>query len=255
MEKIEIFAVSGLPEFRPGDDVAAEVAGACRRAGMRLENGDVVVVAQKIISKAEGRMVALEDVVPSEEALRLAAETGKEAGLVELILRESNRVLRWRKGTIIVEHRLGFVCANAGIDRSNVVQDAAGKSQVLLLPLDPDQSARTLRAGIEAHLSARPAVIVADTHGRPFREGAIGVAIGMAGLLPVTSLIGQPDRQGRTLHTTQVATADELAAAASLLMGQSDEGRPVAIVRGARFQPGEGRLNDLLREKSRDLFR
>jgi len=255
MSEIEIFAIPGLPEFRAGDDVAAQIAGACRQAGLHLVDGDVIVVAQKIISKAEGRMVALEDVTPSAESLQLAAETEKDPALVELILRESSRVLRRRTGTIIVEHRLGFVCANAGIDRSNVPQDAAGKNSVLLLPVDPDRSACALRDGIVTHLGVRPAVIVSDTHGRPFREGAVGVAIGVAGLLPVTSMIGWPDRQGRTLHTTQIATADELAAAASLLMGQSDEGRPVVVVRGARYQAGEGTLNDLLRARERDMFR
>jgi coenzyme F420-0:L-glutamate ligase/coenzyme F420-1:gamma-L-glutamate ligase len=255
MQRIEIFAIPGLPEVQPGDDLAELIAAACRRNAFALRDGDVLVVAQKIVSKAEGRIVALEDVVPTPAAESLAGETGKDARLVELILRESRRVLRRRPGVIIAEHRLGFVCANAGIDRSNVAQGAPGKTLVALLPADPDASARRLRDGLRQQLGVSVAVIIADSHGRPFREGAIGTAIGVAGMQPLTNMVGWIDRHGYQLHSTQMATADELAAAASLLMGQSAEGRPVIVVRGAPYQAGAGSLADLLRDERKDLFR
>jgi len=252
---IEIFAIPGLPEIRAGADLAALIADACARPDVSLRAGDVVAVAQKIVSKAEGRVVALEDVAPSAEALRLAEQTGKDARLVELMLRESSRVLRWREATIIVEHRLGFVCANAGIDRSNVAQDVPGKTLVTLLPADPDRSARHLCDGLRRRVGVETAVLILDSHGRPFREGAVGVAIGVAGLHPLTRMAGWVDRYGYALRSTVMATADEIAAAASLLMGQTSESRPVVVVRGAPYQPGEGSVGELIRERSKDLFR
>jgi coenzyme F420-0:L-glutamate ligase/coenzyme F420-1:gamma-L-glutamate ligase len=221
---------------------------------MSLRDGDVLVLCQKIVSKAEGRMVRLDAVTPSEAAQRLAAETSKDPRLVELILREARKVLRTRPHLIIAEHRLGWVCANAGIDRSNVAQpDDDGV--VLLLPMDPDRSAREIRERLSAASGAHIAVIINDTHGRPFRNGAVGVAIGVAGLSPLTDLRGQPDLFGYQLQTSILGTADEIAAAASLLMGQADEGRPAILVRGAPIVQGEGTARDLQRAEEQDLFR
>ncbi len=255
MGSIEIFAVPGLPEVHPGDDIAALIASTCRTAGIRLCDGDVVAVTQKIVSKAEGRIRALEDVTPSPEAALLAGATEKDPRLVELMLQESNRALRWRIGTIVLEHRLGFVCANAGIDRSNVAQDRSGVTLVSLLPEDPDGSARLIREGLREELHITAAVLILDSQGRAFRNGATGVAIGVAGMQALTAMAGWNDRYGYALQSTVMATADEIAAAASLLMGQADESRPVVIVRGATYQPGEGAVQDLLRTPETDLFR
>lgn len=255
MCSLTVYALEGLPEVQPGDDLAALVASACRASGFHLADGDVLAVTQKIVSKSEGRIRALEEVLPSPDAVRLGRETGKDPRLVELILSESSRILRHRHGLIIAEHRLGFVCANAGIDRSNVPQDRPAQTLVALLPEDPDRSARTLRDGLRQTLGVTLAVLVLDSHGRAFREGALGVAIGVAGMCPLTRLAGRADRHGYRLRSTEVATADEIAAAASLAMGQAAEGRPVAIVRGARYQAGEGGVSELMRPRERDLFR
>ncbi len=251
--RLTCIGVTGIPLIRPGDDLAALVAEAIRRMGERLEEGDVVVVAQKVVSKAEGRMVDLRTVTPGPDARVLARQAEKDPRLVELILRESNEVLRVRPGLIIVEHRLGFVCANAGIDHSNVAGD---EEHVLLLPEDPDRSARDLRRRWQAMFGvSNLAVIVNDSHGRAWRLGTVGVAIGVAGMHPLTDRRGDPDLMGRTLQATVIGTADELAAAASAVMGQAEEGIPVVIVRGARFVPGEGSLGEMLRPREMDLFR
>ncbi len=245
--------IPGLPLIQQGDDLASLVVQAIHNAGETLRNGDIVVVAQKIVSKAEGRLVHLADIQPSPQAVELARRADKDPRLVELILRESNEILRVRPGLIIVEHRLGFVCANAGIDHSNVRGD---EEHVLLLPEDPDRSARDLRRHwMEAFGLQNLAVIINDSHGRAWRLGTVGVAIGLAGMLPLTDQRGHSDLVGRTLQATIIGTADEIAAAASAVMGQADEALPVVIVRGARYIPGEGRLRDLLRPKELDLFR
>ncbi len=245
--------VPGIPQIQTGDDVAALVAQGLRRLGESIEEGDVLVVAQKIVSKAEGRWVYLPDVSPSQEALALAQKAQKDPRLVELILQESNEVLRVRPGLIIVEHRLGFVCANAGIDHSNV---KGHEDWVLLLPRDPDASARALRKAWQRMFGVQNvAVIINDSHGRAWRLGTVGVAIGVAGMIPITDRRGEPDLLGRTLQVTVVGTADELAAAASAVMGQGAEGIPVVLIRGARYRAGEGRLRDLLRPRELDLFR
>jgi coenzyme F420-0:L-glutamate ligase / coenzyme F420-1:gamma-L-glutamate ligase len=255
MSRIDVFDVPGLPEVRLGNDIGLLILQACRDAAIDLCHGDVVAVAQKIVSKAEGRIRVLQDVTPSREAAVLADTTRKDPRLVELMLRESKRVLRHRTGTVVLEHRLGFVCANAGIDRSNIAQDCPGRTLVALLPEDPDRSARAIRDRIEEHLGVEVAVLVLDSHGRAFREGAMGTAIGVAGMHAVTSMIGWSDRYGYELQSTVMATADEIAAAASLLMGQAAEGHPVVIVRGARYEPGEGSVQELLRQPEMDLFR
>ncbi len=245
----------GMPEVRPGDDLAGLVLQALRRAGIALQDGDVLVLAQKVVSKAEGRFARLEDATPSRRAWELALRTHKDPRLVELILQESAAVLRAVPGVLIVEHRLGFVCANAGIDRSNVPPQGPDGEWVLLLPRDPDASAARLRAAWERASAARLGVLIVDSHGRAWRLGTVGMTIGLSGLPALVDLRGQPDRQGYVLQVTQVAVADELAAAASLMMGQAAEGTPVVHVRGFPYPLAEGRLAHLLRPRERDLFR
>ena len=257
---LHLYAVTGIPLVRPGDDLAELLAAALRSLGLRLQQGDIVVVAHKVVSKAEGRLVDLRTVEPSSEARRLGEQSGKDPRLCELILRESRSILRVRPGLIIAEHRLGFICANAGIDRSNV---AGSEPIVALLPEDPDESARRLREALYRKTGVAVPVIICDSHGRPFREGAVGVSIGVAGLFPLLSEVGREDLYGFTLQHTQEAIADELAAAATLVMGQSAEGVPAVLVRGffdvrnavRLLGSAEARATVLLREPARDLFR
>jgi coenzyme F420-0:L-glutamate ligase/coenzyme F420-1:gamma-L-glutamate ligase len=254
LPQITLTAVPGFPLVQPGDDLAAILLDRLRRAGMVLRDGDVLVLCQKIVSKAEGRMIELNGVVPSNDAQTLAAETGKDPHLVQLILDEARAVLRSRPYLIIAEHRLGWICANAGIDRSNVAQpDDDGV--VLLLPRDPDRSAKEIRQRVVAATGADIAVIINDTHGRPFRNGAVGVAIGVAGMFPLSDLRGQADLFGYQLKSSILGIADEIASAASLLMGQADEGRPAILVRGAPIVSGAGTAQDLQRTEEKDLFR
>lgn len=254
LPQVTLAAVPDVPLIRPGDDLAAILLDRLRAARLTLQDGDVLVLCQKIVSKAEGRAVRLDEVTPSAEARALAAETGKDPRLVELILQESRAVLRTRPQLIIAEHRLGWICANAGIDRSNVAQPE-DDGVVLLLPTDPDRSAREVRKRLVAASGANVAVIINDTHGRPFREGAVGVALGVAGLAPLSDLRGQPDLFGYRLQTSILGTADEIASAASLLMGQAAEGRPIILVRGAPILLGAGTARDLQRPAEKDLFR
>jgi coenzyme F420-0:L-glutamate ligase/coenzyme F420-1:gamma-L-glutamate ligase len=249
---IELIAIPCIPLIQPGDDLPGVVLAAACAAGVAFCDRDVLVLAQKIVSKAEGRLVRLAEVTPSDRARELAAICKKDPRLVEVILGESNEVLRVRPGVIVVEHRLGFVCASAGVDQSNVHGD---DEWALLLPADPDASAQQLRAAIYAAAGADVAVIIADSHGRAWRFGTVGVAIGVAGLHPVTDLRGRLDLAGRPLHITEVGTADEIAAAAGLLMGQAAEGTPVVLIRGAPFVEGEGRLAEVLRPREIDMFR
>jgi len=251
---ITLIAIPNIPLVQPGDDLVAILLEQIHAVGLALQDGDVLVLCQKIVSKAEGRLVRLADVSPSDEALALAAETDKDPRLVELILRESNAILRKRPHLIVAEHRLGWICANAGIDRSNVAQPEA-ENVVLLLPADPDRSAREMRERLVAATGASVAVIINDTHGRPFREGAVGVAVGVAGMAPLSDLRGRPDLFGYQLQTSVLGTADEIASAASLLMGQADEGRPAILVRGAPVMLGEGTARDLQRPAEKDMFR
>ena len=221
-----------------------------------LQDNDILVVAQKIVSKAEGRAVNLVTVTPSARATELAKQTDKDPRVVELMLQESKEVLRTRPGTIVVEHRLGFVCANAGIDHSNVA--GAGDSAeewVLLLPTEPDQSAETMRSYIRSKTGMNVGILIIDSHGRAWRNGTVGVTIGIAGLPGVVDLRGKPDLFDFTLRVTQVGVADELAAAASLVMGQAAEGTPVVHVRGFPYELRDASLNELLRPKEQDLFR
>ena len=230
--------------------------GALQENNILLEENDILVLAQKIVSKAEGRRVNLNDVTPTQRAMELAETTQKDARLVELILQESNEVIRTRIGTIIVEHKLGFVCANAGIDHSNVA--GAGNAEqewVLLLPAEPDRSAKELGRAIQSKTGKRVGILIIDSHGRAWRNGTQGVAIGIAGLPGLQDLRGLQDLFGFTLRITQVGVADELAAAASLVMGQAAEGTPVVHVRGFPYPLRDGSLQELIRPKEQDLFR
>jgi coenzyme F420-0:L-glutamate ligase/coenzyme F420-1:gamma-L-glutamate ligase len=252
--QITLAAIPHIPLICPGDDLVAILLDRLQQAEMALCDGDVLVLCQKIVSKAEGRLVKLDEVVPSKEAHAMAAETGKDPRLVHVILDEARAVLRKRPHLIIAEHRLGWICANAGIDRSNVAQPE-DEAMVLLLPRDPDRSAHDIRKGLLAASGADIAVIINDSHGRPFRTGAVGVAIGVAGMSALSDLRGQPDLFGYQLKSSIIGTADEIASAASLLMGQADEGRPAVLVRGAPIVLGNGKARDLQRSEDQDLFR
>ncbi len=249
---VSLTAIGGIPDIRPGAPLPDVLVAALREAGIRPEAGDVLVVAQKIVSKAEGSVADLGRVEAGDEARRLGRETAKDPRLVEVILRESRRVMRVSQGVLITEHRLGFICANAGVDHSNV---GLGPDVVCLLPRDPDASARAIRDALQEAFGIPIAVVINDSHGRPHREGAVGVCIGAAGLEPLLNLMGRPDLYGYTLRTSVEAIADELAAAATLLQGQCDEGNPAVLIRGLRMAAGEGRASQLLRDPSRDLFR
>lgn len=246
--EVVIIPLRGLPEVRRGDDLAGLIVSAARE-GPGIRSGDLLVVTQKIVSKAEGRVLPLDAVEPSPEALRLAAETEKDPRLVELILRESVRIVRQRGPVLITETHHGFVCANAGIDASNV-----GAGVVSLLPEDPDRSAREIRRGIQEATGEDVAVIISDTFGRPWREGHTNVAVGLAGMLPFADYIGQVDPHGYELQVSTLAVADELAAAAELVMGKLD-GIPVAIIRGYPYPRGEGSARQIVRDPEKDLFR
>lgn len=251
---LQLLPLAGFPLVEPGDDLPDLVAQALACNGLELQAGDVLVVAQKIVSKAEGRYVALADVVPGPEAVELAARAGKDPRHVELLLRESREVLRVRPGVIIVEHRNGYVLANAGIDRSNITSEP-DNPRVLLLPEDPDASAAALREGLAQRLGVAPQVIINDSVGRAWRNGTVGIAIGTAGLVPLFNQVGDVDLFGNVLEVTEPAVADELAAAASLVMGQAAEGCPVVLARGARLAASEGGSGSLLRPREMDMFR
>ena len=250
-ESLRLYALSGIPLIEPGDDIAGQIVASADRVAGGIEEGDLLVVAQKIVSKSENRYADLREVEPSAEALRLAPLADKDPRLVEIILRESVAVLRQRPGALIVEDRLGYVHANAGVDRSNVKDP----DRVLLLPEDPDASARSLRERVRERSGRSVNVIINDSAGRAWRNGITGFAIGCAGFRPVVNRIGHPDLFGRLLEMTEVAVADELAAAASFLMGQADEGIPAVLVRGARLDPSEEGMRALIRDPARDLFR
>jgi coenzyme F420-0:L-glutamate ligase / coenzyme F420-1:gamma-L-glutamate ligase len=243
-----------VPIVQPGDDLAAIVLAGCEQTGIALADGDVVVVAQKIVSKSEGRFVEVATVTPSERAIALAAETHKDPRFVEIVLSESRRIVRHRPNLIVAEHRLGFVMANAGIDHSNVGPDD-GKERVLLLPLDPDASAFALQQQLIARAKKRVAIIISDSFGRPWRRGTAGIAIGAAGLPSVIDWRGQPDLFGRKLEVTETGFADEIAAAASLVQGQAAEATPIVVVRGLSWTAPEAPAAAIVRPPEHDLFR
>jgi coenzyme F420-0:L-glutamate ligase / coenzyme F420-1:gamma-L-glutamate ligase len=247
--RYEVVGVGGLPEIRPGDDLARLIVDAAAAQGTALADGDILVVGQKIVSKAEGRIVRLTEVTPSPIAASMGAGLGRDARLLEVILRESRRVVRMDRWVVITETHHGWICANAGVDQSNVDPDC-----VVLLPEDSDRSARALREAVRARTRVEVGVIITDTFGRPWREGLTNVAIGTSALRPLKSYLGELDPSGRPLTATILAVADELAGAAELVMGKLDR-IPVAIVRGLALDPGEEGSKSLIRDPARDLFR
>ena len=247
---MQIFGLSKMPLVRRGDRIADQIVRAAAEEGLQIQTRDVVVVAQKIVSKAEGREVPLKSVSPSTFSKALSRITGKDPRHIEVILRETESILRMRDAHLIVETRHGFVCANAGVDKSNV----ENKNSVTLLPADPDKSAREIRSRIREITGADVGVIVSDTFGRAWRIGQVDVAIGVDGMNPVADYRGRKDMFGNRLNVTQIAVADELASAAELVMKKSD-GVPVAIVRGFQYPRGKGSAKDLIRPREQDLFR
>jgi coenzyme F420-0:L-glutamate ligase/coenzyme F420-1:gamma-L-glutamate ligase len=248
--EVRIIGLPGLPIITPGADLAALIHSAAIAAMITLEASDILVVTQKVVSKAQGCLVHLKDVTPSLLAECYARQWDKDARLVEVVLRQSRRIVKMDRGVLIAETHHGFICANAGVDQSNI----EGQEVVAVLPPDPDASARGIREGLRARLGVAPAVIISDTFGRPWRDGLVNVAIGLAGIAAIKDYTGRRDAQGYELRVTALAIADELAAAAELVMNKLDN-VPVAIIRGYEYPPGEGSLAQLIRAPERDLFR
>jgi coenzyme F420-0:L-glutamate ligase / coenzyme F420-1:gamma-L-glutamate ligase len=248
--EVRIIGLHGLPDVTPGTDLAQLIAEAAHAQGLTFTSGDILVVTQKIVSKAEGQLVDLHTVTPSPFAMQVAKLQEKNPQIVEVVLRETKRVVKMDQRTLIAETHHGFVCAHAGVDESNV----AGEEVVALLPVDADASARQLRQAMQERIGVELAVIISDTFGRPWREGLTNVAIGVAGMEPLKDYRGLPDTEGRILKVTTLAVADELAAAAELVMGKLDK-TPVAVIRGYTYTPGQGDVKQLLRKPERDLFR
>jgi coenzyme F420-0:L-glutamate ligase/coenzyme F420-1:gamma-L-glutamate ligase len=246
-------ALRGIPLVKPGDDLGALLIAAIRQSRINPHDKDILIVAQKVVSKSEGRFVDLKTVRPTARAMAVAKEVKKDPRLVEVILSESRDVIRMKPNVLIVEHKLGFVMANAGVDQSNVAGE--GADQVLLLPRDPDSAAAHLKARLDREFGVELAVIINDSFGRPWRLGVVGIALGAAGLPALVDMIGVPDLFRRKLRVTEVAVADEIAAAASLLMGQSDEGQPAVLLRGFDWNSPARPASALLRNKDHDLFR
>ena len=249
-DTIRLFGIPGLPEIQAGDNLPKLIVDAARAARITFESGDILVVAQKVVSKAEGRTVLLSTVTPSADALSLVTTVQNDPRMIEVVLRESRRIVRKGPRALIVETHHGFVCANAGVDRSNV----PGEDAVTLLPKDPDSSARRLADALRKRTGKRLAVIISDTFGRPWRLGLTNVAIGAAGVPALLDLRGTKDRSGKSLHATILAVADELAAAAGLAMGKTS-GVPVVVIRGYRFQPAQQNAASIIRPAHEDLFR
>ena len=252
--RLELIALPGVPSIKSGDDLARVTVDALLRADLALRAGDVLVYAQKVISKSENRVVDLTTVTPGPRALELASQVSKDPRLVELVLRESRRIVRTAKDVLIVEHALGFIMANAGIDQSNVAGPSQGEF-ALLLPENPDASAERLRATLSAHAGCALGVVINDSFGRPWRVGTVGVAIGCAGIAATQDLRGRTDMFGRTLRVTIVGHADEIASAASLVMGQASEARPIVLLRGLPVEHAPHAASALLRPTGEDLFR
>lgn len=251
---VSLYPLRGLPLFEPGDDVAAIIGDALRSSGIGLKDHDILVVAQKIVSKAEGAYVKLDEVVPSPEAIELAGRTGKDPRHTEVVLSESDEVVKVGPHVIVVAHRLGFVMANAGVDESNIEHGDHG-GRVLLLPRDPDGSAAMMKRDLDAMFGVSCGVVINDSFGRPWRNGVVGVAIGAAGVPALVNRIGAPDLFGRRLNVTEIAAADEIASAASMLMGQAAEGIPAVLVRGLRIDAPDAPASALVRDRARDMFR
>ena len=248
-----LYPIENLPDIQEKDNLPLLIAKSLREQRLDLEDNDIIVIAQKVVSKAEGRNVLLEEVEVSQEAKNLAQETGVTPEVVQLILQESSEILKIRPGLIIPRHRLGYICANAGIDRSNTGR-GDGKA-VVLLPKDPDASAKEIREALEEEFDKKISVIINDSQGRPFREGAVGVAIGISGIAPIEEHINKVDLYGYTLKTSQEGIVDELASAATLLMGQSNEGIPAVLIRGFKYRAPDHSIKEIIREPHKDLFK
>lgn len=254
--ELKLTSLEHFPLIKPGDDLAAIIADRVVAQGISPENGDIFILAQKIVSKAEGRLINLSTIKPSNEAKRIAEITQKDARFVEAVLSESKKVLRVRFNTLIVEHKRGFICANAGIDHSNVHGDwGDDQDWILLLPEDPDASAEKIQQALQNRFGVELGVEIIDSHGRAWRNGTVGIAIGLAGMPGLVDLRGNEDLFGFKLKVTQVGAADELAAGASLLMGQAKEGTPVVIAHGFPYALRQGNLQELIRPEELDLFR
>ena len=255
-KELRLSAIKGIPQIVAGDDLAAIIWKSLSENRKALKDGDILVLAQKIVSKAEGRLVNLTTVIPSKQAIELAEFLGKRPELVEIILQESNEVLRTRPGTIIVEHKSGFVCANAGVDHSNVKGPWGNDEDwILLLPEDSNRSADLIRAGLEALSGNKLGVMIIDSYGRAWRNGIVGACIGLSGLPALVDMRGKPDMYNYQMRVTVIAAADELAAGASLMMGQTNESTPVVLVRGFPYALRESSASELVRERKFDMFR
>jgi coenzyme F420-0:L-glutamate ligase/coenzyme F420-1:gamma-L-glutamate ligase len=252
ISSLTVTALPGIPLIKKGDDLAQIIVDGVVRLGLQLEDGDALVVTSKIVSKSEGRLFDLREIEPSSEANKLAEETRKDPRIVELVLRESLKISRKAVGVLVVQHRLGFVSANAGIDQSNV---DGSENMVLLLPLDPDASALAIHDKLLQQTGANVGIVISDSHGRPFRVGNVGVAIGVAGMPAIWDLRGRADLFGRELKISIQGYADLVASAANLLTGEADEGRPIVLVRGLRYPSLEGKATDLYRAPEQDLYR
>jgi coenzyme F420-0:L-glutamate ligase/coenzyme F420-1:gamma-L-glutamate ligase len=248
--EVRVIGLDGIPEVVPGDDLVAMISESLERGGLTIENGDVLVITQKIVSKAEGRLLKLEDIEPSALAITFGEQFEKDPRGVEAVLREAQRIVRMERGVLIAETKHGWVCANAGLDRSNVY----GEEVVCLLPLDSDASAAQIRDGLSTRFGVAPAIIISDSFGRPWRKGITNIAIGVAGMLPFADYRGITDPSGHDLRITIMAVADELAAAAELVHGKIDR-RPVALIRGYDYPRGDGKAVDMVLEAEKDLFR
>lgn len=247
--EIRVIGITGIPAIEPGDDLVDIICTAVERQGVEVSEGDIFVVTHKVVSKAEGRLVPLKETTPSEFAFTIAGQTDKDPHHLEAILREAKRTVKMDRGVLITETRHGLVCANSGVDQSNIPGDT-----VALLPIDPDRSARRIRSGIRERMGKEVATIVTDTFGRPWRRGLTNVAVGVAGLKPIADLRGQKDGYGYILQATEIAIADELASAAELVMGKS-KWVPVALIKGYDYPRGDGAALELVRPPSEDLFR
>jgi coenzyme F420-0:L-glutamate ligase/coenzyme F420-1:gamma-L-glutamate ligase len=251
MNSIQIIGVEKLPIIKEGDNIAELVCNAAEKQGTPIQNGDMLVITHVFVSRAEGNVVNLDEVVPSEFAKAIAMQSDKDPALFEVVLRESKSIIRMGDGKLITESRHGFICANSGVDRSNVL----GERNVALLPEDPDRSARNIRTEVKKLTGYNVGVIVSDTHGRPLRDGEINVAVGIAGLKPIRDRRGEKDLFGYVLKVKRTAVADELASAAELVIGQANEGIPVAIIRGYRFRRARtAKATELIRPREKDLF-
>lgn len=248
----QAIALPGVPMVQAGDDISQLLLDALARSDLSLESGDVIVIASKIISKSEGRIVLLADVMPGDEACKVAEEVDKDPRIVELVLSESSAISRMRKGVLVTEHRLGFVSANSGLDASNVDES---NEQVLLLPLNPDESASEIRESLKQRTNSEVAIVITDTHGRPFRLGNVGVAIGVSGMQALWDRRGEKDLFGREMVATILGYADLVASTAHLIMGEGAEGLPFVLIRGLEFPQGEGQAKDLNRPPEMDMYR